>query len=122
MYCMDYVFQVVFGKKGDTMMEETEKKKTYPKGRRCTIDLTPAAAEEVDRICNIFGLKISELFRYSLLLMRIYGDAVIDGKQMRLVSRKDPNEVQVVEMPLFTSQPRKRKSLGAEQIDVARTR
>lgn len=121
MYCMDYVFQVVFGKKGDTMMEEAEKKKTYPEGRRCTIDLTPAAAEEVDRICNIFGLKISDLFRYSLLLMRIYGDAVIDGKQMRLVSRKDPNEVQVIEMPLFTSQSRNRKSLVSEQTNVTRT-
>jgi len=99
-------------------MEEAEKKKTYPEGRRCTIDLTPAAAEEVDRICSMFDLKIAELFRYSLLLMRIYGDAVSEGKQMRLVSRKDPHEVQVVELPLFVPKPRERKSVSAEKINV----
>ena len=71
------------------------------KGRRCTIDLTPAASAEVDRMCGTYHLKIAELFRYGLLLMRIYGDAMKEGKQMRLVSRKDPNEVQVVELPLF---------------------
>ena len=79
-------------------MVQEEEKKTYPDGRRCTIDLTPAAAEEVDRICNMFDLKISDLFRYSLLLMRIYADATREGKQMRLVNRKDPNEIQVVEL------------------------
>jgi len=100
------------------MMVEAEKKKTYPEGRRCTIDLTPAAAAEVDRICSMFDLKIADLFRYSLLLMRIYGDAVSEGRQMRLVSRKDPNEIQVVELPLFVPQPRKRKSVSAEKINV----
>lgn len=103
------------------MMVEEEKKKTYPEGRRCTIDLTSAAAVEVDRICSMFDLKIADLFRYSLLLMRIYGDAVREGKQMRLVNRKDPNEIQVVELPLFVARPRERKSVSAEQTDVART-
>lgn len=102
------------------MMVEETGKKIYREGRRCTIDLTPAAAKEVDRIRNIFDLKTSELFRYSLLLMRIYGDAVIEGKQMRLVSRKDPNEIQVVELPLFTALPRESKSGNAERTDVAR--
>ncbi len=96
-------------------------KKIYEKGRRCTIDLTPGAAEEVDRICKIFDLGIKELFQYSLLLMRIYTDATMEGKQMRLVSRKDPNKIQVVELPLFQSRGRE-KNLGAEKTDAARTR
>jgi hypothetical protein len=84
---------------GDETMAEASNQND--KGRRCTIDLTPAASAEVDRICGIFELKIVDLFRYSLLLMRIYADAVREGKQMRLVSRKDPTEIQVVELPLF---------------------
>ena len=70
------------------------------KNKRYTIDLTPAAAEEVDRICNMFELKIADLFRYSLLLMRIYADASKEGKQMRLVNR-ETNEIQIIELPLF---------------------
>ena len=86
-------------------MAQLDNQNASEKGRRCTIDLTPAASAEVDRICGIFGLKIVDLFRYALLLMRIYADAVREGKQMRLVSRTDPAEIQVVELPLFTSQP-----------------
>lgn len=95
--------------------------KTNTQGRRCTIDLTPAAAQELDRICGTFNLKISELFRYSLLLMRIYRDAVLEGKQMRLVSRKDPNEIQVVELPLFAILPNSAESVNAEETNGART-
>ncbi len=109
---------------GAVIMKNEVNKKEYPKGRRCTIDLTPAAAEEVDRICEIFELKISDLFRYSLLLMRIYADATGEGKQMRLVSRKDPHEVQVVELPLFSGQKYRRRKIDVnrENKDVARTR
>ena len=99
-------------------MDEVEEQKTYPDGRRCTIDLTPAAAEEVDRICNMFDLKISDLFRYSLLLMRIYADATREGKQMRLVNRKDPNEIQVVELPLFGRSRTHRSSVSGEKESV----
>ena len=103
-------------------MEAEMDRKTCEKGRRCTIDLTPAASEEVNRICKMFGLKIADLFRYSLLLMRIYGDAVTEGKQMRLVNRKDPNEIQVVELPLFMSLSRESKERTPEQTDAARRR
>ena len=102
-------------------MDEVEEKKTYPDGRRCTIDLTPAAAEEVDRICNMFDLKIADLFRYSLLLMRIYADANKEGKQMRLVNRADPNEIQVVELPLFGGSRSRRNDVIGEKKSVART-
>ena len=102
-------------------MGDPEKKKTYPEGRRCTIDLTPAAAEEVDRICKMFDLKIADLFRYSLLLMRIYADASGEGKQMRLVNRKDPNEIQVVELPLFGGSRSRRSDMIGEKESVART-
>lgn len=94
--------------------------KTQTQGRRCTIDLTPAAAQELDRICVAFNLKISELFRYSLLLMRIYRDAVLEGKQMRLVSRTDPNEIQVVELPLFAIPSNSAESAKAEEANDAR--
>ena len=86
-------------------MAQADSQNANEKGRRYTIDLTPAAAAEVARICNMFELKIVDVFRYSLLLMRIYADAVQDGKQMRLVNRKDPTEIQVVELPLFAGQP-----------------
>jgi len=95
--------------------------KAHAQGRRCTIDLTPAAAQELDRICSTFNLKISELFRYSLLLMRIYHDAVLGGKQMRLVSRTDPNEIQVVELPLFAVPSSSVERAIAEEINVERT-
>jgi hypothetical protein len=108
-------------KKGVVMMTNEADKKTYPDGRRCTVDLTPAAAQEVDRICGMFSLKIADLFRYSLLLMRIYADAVQEGKQMRLVSRKDPHEIQVVELPLFGAGSQKTSSSVAGERNVART-
>lgn len=104
------------------MMTNEGDKKAYPDGRRCTVDLTPAAAQEVDRICGMFSLKIADLFRYSLLLMRIYADAVQEGKQMRLVNRKDPHEIQVVELPLFGTGSEKKSSSLAGERNVARTR
>lgn len=113
--------KAMLGQKGEAKMGQEEEKKTYPDGRRCTIDLTPAASEEVDRICNMFELKISDLFRYSLLLMRVYADATREGKQMRLVNRNDPNEIQVVELPLFGSSRSHRSSVSGEKESVART-
>ncbi len=100
--------------KGDKAVDSNtnkmdNKKKTNEKGHRYTLDLTPGASEEVNRICKMFDLKIAELFRYSLLLMRIYGDAMVEGKQMRLVSRDNPNEIRVVELPLFLSQKSEEK-------------
>lgn len=71
------------------------------KKRRYNIELTPAAAAELDRIRKTGSLKITEVFCYSLMLMKIYVDAKGDGKQMRLVNLKDPKEVQVVELPIF---------------------
>jgi hypothetical protein len=108
---------------GELVMANAENQNTNEKSRRYTIDLTPAASAEVDKICDVFGLKIVDLFRYSLLLMRIYTDAVKEGKQMRLVSRKNPSEVQVIELPLFAAEQRKEeRSDDGVEVDAARAK
>ncbi len=63
--------------------------------------LTPAAAAKLDEIRNACGMTITEVFRYSLMLMNIYVEAMKNGKQMRLVSKTDAHEIQVVEIPMF---------------------
>lgn len=42
------------------------------KGRRVSIDLTPTAAQEVDRLREVTGLTTADLFRNALHLFRIY--------------------------------------------------
>jgi len=72
------------------------------KTKRYTIDLTPWASEEVDRICGLFGITIADLFRYSLLLMRIYADATESNRELRLIDPCNPDNLpMVVVIPVF---------------------
>jgi hypothetical protein len=70
------------------------------KGRRVTIDLTPAAAEDVGRIAELVGVSAPDLFRQSFSLFRLYVEAKIDGKSLAIVDSKNPAEVRLLELAL----------------------
>ena len=55
------------------------------KGRRVTIDLTPAAAKELDRLKAITGQSTANTFRYALTLLRDIVDGARAGREIRLV-------------------------------------
>ena len=70
------------------------------KGRRVTIDLTPAAAREVDRLKQITGLSTADIFRHAITIFRIYVDAKKRGAEMLII---DPGEEQTktrLELPI----------------------
>ena len=75
--------------------------------KRCTIELTNDAKMEVDRIRKTFNLTMSEVFRFALVLMRIYADSTIQRKEVHIVDPNDPSVVRVVELPLFYSRSKK---------------
>ena len=80
---------------------------TTPK--RCTIELTPGAKSEVDRIRKTFKLTMSDVFRFALLLMRIYSDTILKRKELHIVDPKDPRVVRIIELPLFCAEVESRK-------------
>jgi len=49
---------------------EVDKKDGLPEGKLVTIELTPLAAQEVDRLCLVYRFTIAELFRQGLALLR----------------------------------------------------
>ncbi|HUY92822.1 MAG TPA: ribbon-helix-helix protein, CopG family [Pirellulales bacterium] len=70
------------------------------KGRRVTIDLTPAAAAEVDRLKEVTGLTTADIFRHAISLFRIYSDARARDQEFRIV---DPLNIDVqtrIELPI----------------------
>ena len=73
---------------------------TNPKGRRVTIDLTPAAASEVDRLRATTGLTTADLFRHALSLFRIYVDAKESGQEFELVVADSSAPNTRIELPL----------------------
>jgi hypothetical protein len=76
------------------------------KGRRVTIDLTPAAANEVDRLRDVTGLTTADLFRHALSLFRIYVDVRERGQQLCVL---DPDKDKIhtrLELPLMMSSSR----------------
>jgi hypothetical protein len=75
-------------------------------GRRVTIDLTPTATNEVDRLRDITGLTTADLFRHALSLFRIYVDVRERGQQLCIL---DPDKVEIhirLEFPLMVSSNR----------------
>lgn len=53
-----------------TLIAEMGVDSGLPEGKLVTIELTPRAAQEVDRLCSVYGLTIAELFRQALALVR----------------------------------------------------
>ena len=74
--------------------------KDEPKGRRVTIDLTSAAAAEVDRLRTTTELSTADIFRHGLSLFRIVVDAKARGQEMMLVDPKEPGVRTRIELPI----------------------
>lgn len=68
--------------------------------RRVSFDLSPAIAAELDEMQRITGLKLIELFRHALVLLRIYVHAKTQGKQMIIVDPDAPEDKARIEMPI----------------------
>lgn len=76
------------------------------KGRRVTIDLTAAAAQEVDRLREVTSLTTADLFRNAISLFRIYVEARSRGHQLCIVDPQNENSIRTrVELPVFIAQP-----------------
>lgn len=60
------------------------------KARRITIDLSPSAATEVDRLAKVTGKNTAALFRSAFSLLRIAINAAASGMEIHLV---DPTGV-----------------------------
>lgn len=82
-------------------MSETRDEES--KGRRVTIDLTAAAAKEVDRLRAITGLTTADVFRHALSLFRIYVDAREQGEEMCLRQRGKDEVTTRIELPVIVS-------------------
>ena len=76
------------------------------KGRRVTIDLTVAAAQEVDRLREATELTTADLFRNAISLFRLYVEAKSLGHQLCIVDPHNENATRTrVELPVFIAQP-----------------
>ena len=78
------------------MVDERKDKK----GRRVTIDLTPRAAEEVEKLRISTGRTTADLFRFSLQLLRIYVNATEEGKEMVINDPKSDTKQTRLILPL----------------------
>jgi hypothetical protein len=54
-------------------------------GKRITVELAPAADNELERLRKVTGCTTGQLFRYALSLLRIYVEAKEKGQDMRLI-------------------------------------
>ena len=86
------------------MSEITSNTKEESKGRRVTIDLTSAAAAEVDRLRTLTELSTADIFRHGLSLFRIIVDAKARGHEMMLVNPKEPGDKTRIELPITVLQ------------------
>ncbi len=82
-------------KSSDNRGSESQPKQRY------TIDVTQGAANEVTRIKKMFDLSITDVFKFSLSLMRIYVDAVSQKKEIHVVDPQNPGVMTIVKLPLF---------------------
>src|SRR5688572_11812409 len=73
------------------------------KGRRVTVDLTAAAAKEVDRLRALTELSTAELFRHALSLIRIYVEARQRGLHVCLQDPKTGDVTTQIVLPMILS-------------------
>ncbi len=71
-----------------------------PKGRRVSVDLTPAAAEQVDRLRDVTGLTTADIFRHALAMFRIYVQVRQSGRELVIIDPKNNNVRSQIEFPL----------------------
>ncbi|MDX1970458.1 MAG: ribbon-helix-helix protein, CopG family [Planctomycetaceae bacterium] len=77
---------------------------TPRRGRRVTIDLTPAATEEIDELTKKLGITTADLFRQSLGLFRHYVIAKQAGRKLMIVDDRIQPE-KMVQLELALSSP-----------------
>jgi len=70
------------------------------KARRVTIDLTPAAVEELDRIKQVTGLTTADIFRYAFTLLRIYVDERQLNREFRVIDPENERTQIRLELPI----------------------
>lgn len=63
--------------------------------RRLNLNLTDAAADEVDRLTKLHGVSTPDLFRMALSLVRLHSQAEQDGDAIYLFTR-DGQQSQVI--------------------------
>ena len=70
----------------------------YEKSRRITIDVSPSAAVELDRLSKSRGKKTADLFRSAMSLLRIAVNAAECGMEIHLVDPtgvKEPVKIEI---------------------------
>jgi len=71
---------------------------------RIAFELTPAMADEVERIMGVADLKSKpEVFRRAFTLLRIHVDAEIRGREIYMVDPERPNERYLFTLPFRKS-------------------
>lgn len=91
------------------------------KGRRVTIDLSPAAAEEVDRLRHLTGLTTADLFRNAFSLFRVYVQALERGHDLCIVDPRDENAIRTrLEFPVVIRTARPTESTESVSKGVKR--
>lgn len=84
-------------------MTQTDQTSISNKSRRVTVDLTPAAAAEVDRIREVTGLSTADIFRHAFTLLRIYVDERQADREFRIVEKGDDRVQTRLELPIHVS-------------------
>ncbi len=73
---------------------------TETRGRRISLDLTAAAASEVDKLKTLTGLTTAEIFRHAFSLLRIYVQARKNGQEIRIVDPRNNGAQTRLEFPI----------------------
>src|SRR5262249_9832058 len=74
-------------------------------GTRVAFDLTPAMAEEVDRILAVTDLGSKpEVFRRAFTLLRIHVEAAIRGREVYMVDPGRPSDRYIISLPFTVKQ------------------
>ena len=71
------------------------------KGRRVSIDLTPPAVQEVDRLRQLTGLTTADVFRHALAVFRLYINAKVQGRELVIVDPNDAEFRSQIELPVM---------------------
>ena len=68
--------------------------------RRITAELSDSSSDELERLRKLTGLSITDVFRYSFTLLRIYVNARLEGKEIRIIDPQDPQLQTRLEIPI----------------------
>lgn len=88
--------------------------------RRVTIDLSDDASDEMERIRASTGLSIANIFRHAFTLLRIYLEAKMERKELRIVDPRKPHEQVRIELPIVGCSERHSSSGRSRPARVSR--